>query len=82
MSPAAAPISSRDVHRKRARPPQSCYNELKDGEIIALAEVAVRKSDLKRKKNDEQAEVNLAYVVQSSSMRWKDGLEIKSYCCT
>ncbi|CAM9524872.1 unnamed protein product, partial [Hapterophycus canaliculatus] len=33
-----------------------CYNDLKDGEIIALAETAVRKADLKRKKNDEQAE--------------------------
>lgn len=37
---------------------QSCYNDLKDGEIIALAETAVRKADLKRKKNDEQAEVS------------------------
>ncbi|CAN0413664.1 unnamed protein product, partial [Discosporangium mesarthrocarpum] len=33
-----------------------CYNDLKDGEIIALAETAVCKSDLKKKKNDEQAE--------------------------
>lgn len=37
---------------------QPCYNDLKDGEIIALAETAVRKADLKRKKNDEQAEVS------------------------
>lgn len=37
---------------------QPCYNELKDGEIIALAETAVRKADLKRKKNDEQAEAS------------------------
>lgn len=38
---------------------QSCYNDLKDGEIIALAETAVRKADLKRKKNDEQAEASV-----------------------
>lgn len=38
---------------------QSCYNDLKDGEIIALAETAVRKADLKRKKNDEQAEASI-----------------------
>lgn len=41
---------------------QSCYNDLKDGEIIALAETAVRKADLKRKKNDEQAEVSFLFV--------------------
>lgn len=39
---------------------QSCYNDLKDGEIIALAETALRKSDLKKKKNDEQAEVSVS----------------------
>lgn len=36
---------------------QSCYNDLKEGDIIAIAETAVRKADLKRKRNDEQAEV-------------------------
>lgn len=41
---------------------QSCYNDLKDGEIIALAETAVRKADLKKKKNDEQAEVSVCGV--------------------
>lgn len=39
---------------------QNCYDYLKDGEIIALAETAVRKADLKRKKNDEQAEASVA----------------------
>ena len=42
---------------------QSCYNDLKDGEIIALAETAVRKADLKRKKNDEQAEASVGAAV-------------------
>ena len=46
-----------------AHPPpplwQSCYNELKDGEIIALAETALRKSDLKKKKNDDQSEASV-----------------------
>ncbi|CAN0470548.1 unnamed protein product [Ascophyllum nodosum] len=34
----------------------ACYNDFKDGEIIASAETALRKADLKRRKNDEHPE--------------------------
>lgn len=52
--------SHASVSRVPLRRTQNCYNELKDGEIIAVAETAVRKCDLKKKKNDETAEVSVA----------------------